>query len=270
MIRRSEGTGSGLSIALAASTHEAPAAIEAARGKGLGLEIALFETATYLDSDSALAPIAALARRKPPVPLSVHGPIYDMNAGSPEPFVRDFTLRAMTAAVRATKALGAARMVIHTGFNPLLPRNVERPWCASAAEALQEVAATARASGVALLLENFFEGSPETMVRLADAVGDGVSFCLDLAHVRLRSRVPFGEWLAALGPRIAEFHLNDCDGKDDLHLALGDGVCEVIPFLEAVAASRHRSAPIVLEMSLERAAKSLAFIDAHGFRPRTA
>jgi sugar phosphate isomerase/epimerase len=270
MIRRSEDKGSGLSFSLAASADEAQGAIEAARAKGLGVEISLFDTVAYLDSPSALVPIAALSRQKPRVPLSAHGPIYDLNAGSPEPAVREFTVRAMTAAVRATQALGAARMVVHTGFNPLLPRNVERPWCASAAEAMQEVAAAARQCDVLLLLENFFEESPETLLRLADAIGDGVGFCLDLAHVRLRSSVPFGEWLKALGSRLAEFHLNDCDGNDDLHLALGEGVCEVIPFLEAVASSSHRSAPVVLEMSLERAAKSLAFIDAHGFRPRTA
>lgn len=265
----------GLPFSLAACAAQAPAAIAAARKRGLGLEIALFETAAYLDSAAALGPIADAARgggaaTGRPVRLSAHGPIYDLNPGSPEPFVRDFTVRAMSAAARAAKALGADRMVIHTGYNPLLPRDVETPWCASAAEALRKVAAAARENGVALLLENTFEESPETLVRLAEAIdpkGDGLGFCFDLAHARLRSERRFPEWLAALGPRIAEFHLNDCDGTDDSHWALGDGVCEVIPFLEAVAGGAHRSTPIVLEMPLDRAERSLEFLAERGFRP---
>jgi len=271
--RRSDGaTVRALSFSLAACPKEAADAFAASRARGgaLGVEIALFETALYLDSADALAPIAALARREPRVALSVHGPIYDLNAGSPEPVVRDFTVRAMTAAARATKALGASSMVVHTGFNPLLPKYVERPWCSSAGEGLAEVAKAARAAGVDLLLENFFDPKPETLLRLADAAGGAVEFCLDLAHVKLRSKAPFREWLAALGSRIAEFHLNDCDGHDDQHLALGDGVCEVVPFLEAVAAGPYASAPIVLEMPLDRAQKSLAWLAERGFVPMNA
>lgn len=273
---RSAG-GRGLTFSLAASLEEAPEAIASARGRGLGLEIALFETAAYLDSPASLEKLGADARggaKSRPVPLSAHGPIYDLNPGSPEPVVRDFTVRAMSAAVRATRTLGADRMVIHSGFNPLLPRECEDPWSESAASALRTVVGAARESGLRLLLENSFEESPETLVRLAEAIdpsgaGD-VGFCFDLAHARLRSNLSFSEWLAALSPRVAEFHLNDCDGKDDLHLALGDGVCEVIPFLETVAGGTLRETPIVLEMPIERAEKSLAYLAARGFRPNGA
>jgi sugar phosphate isomerase/epimerase len=254
------------SLFLAASSEEAPEAISAARARGLGLEVALFETREYLDSAAALAPLRRLASAPAPaVPLSAHGPIYDLNPGSPEPFVRDFTVRAMSASVRAAAAMGASRLVVHTGFNPLLPRCVERPWCASAAEALREIAEAARVAGTRLLVENFFEDEPDTLVRLADAIGGDVGFCFDLAHACLRSRIPFSEWMARLSPRLQEIHLNDCDGHDDAHLALGEGVCEIGPFLEALLAGPHRAIPIVLEMSLDRAAQSLAWLGARGF-----
>ncbi len=264
MTRRTAGD---ITFFLAAAPGEAEPALDAARRSGAGVEFSLFDTRTYIDGPGALAPLRALALRPKAVPLSAHGPIYDLNLGSPEPFVREFTAKATAAALRAAREIGAARMVIHSGFNPLLPRGVEASWCETAAETLRELAPEAKREKVDLLVENFFEEDPSTLVRLADSAPD-VGLCFDLAHARLRSKVPFGEWIEAFGDRVREFHLNDCDGRDDLHWSLGRGVCDVVPFLESIASGPRRDVPVVLEMSIERATTSLAYLAERGFRPR--
>ena len=71
------------------------------------------------------------------------------------------------------------------------------------------------------------ENSPEIIVEVIREVDNPyLRTCLDVAHATLYSKVPFREWLDDFEPYLECCHLNDHDGKHDLHLPLGQGVVD--------------------------------------------
>ncbi len=247
-----------VSIALSTGLAEFRKAADVAERRSLcGIEILLFEPLPWFKSARrSLERIGAWARRRR-LALSTHAPIYDVNAGSPDPVIREYSRRILLAGVEASAALGAVRTVLHTGWNPLLPRAAYAPWLERTSESLESVARIARDRGVRLCLENFFESKPAPLLDVAETLrGSRIGFCFDLSHSEIFSTLSQASWIEALASGLEEVHVNDCDGVDDAHLALGDGRNRLSGFFRLLR-ERAPRVPIVLEMSLARAERSL-------------
>lgn len=87
-----------------------------------------------------------------------------------------------------------------------------------------------------IFMENMFDDAPELLLELAKRMKDEKRFavCLDTAHA-LISGSPLEPWLRELKPYIKHIHINDNDGREDLHLAVGSGT---FPWQEYDAWSR--------------------------------
>ena len=81
--------------------------------------------------------------------------------------------------------------------------------------------------GQMVYLENMFDDAPEMLTELARRMADEPRFgvCLDIAHAKI-SGSPVERWLEALGPYTVHLHINDNDGNEDLHQAVGSGIAD--------------------------------------------
>ena len=80
---------------------------------------------------------------------------------------------------------------------------------------------------LSIYMENMFDDDPDMLRMLSERLIKYPNYgvCLDYAHASL-SRTKIDIWVEALAPYVRHVHINDHDGKHDLHLAVGSGVTD--------------------------------------------
>lgn len=121
------------------------------------------------------------------------------------------------------------------------------------AESLRILGDCAYEHGIRLCIEHFPGRSLPTVQATLDFIEDighpGLNLVLDVGHAQISREDPV-EAIAKAGDRLAYVHLDDNDGVDDLHWALGDGVMtlgELRRTLEALQGSSY-DGPVSLEL----------------------
>lgn len=208
-------------------------AVQTAREFGLGVELAQFCLAENMDKtppDVQASLDAALQ-----VPRRVlHAPFAELCPAAIDPLVRAVTRRRFLQAAALAKRYGAEKMVVHSGFIPLV---YYPEWFAPQSAAfwrafLEEV------DRLTLCVENVMETSPDALRQVAEQVNDPrLRICFDVGHAFCQSG-ELAPWLDALAPYISHVHLHNNHGSFDEHLGLPDGTLDmaaVIRQLEALA-----------------------------------
>ena len=87
---------------------------------GAGIELIRFSIASELDRlDDAIAEVRSTCLSGPDQPhLTLHGPYMDLNPSTWDSEVRQATMKRFSQAHAAARALGAKKLVLHTGFIP--------------------------------------------------------------------------------------------------------------------------------------------------------
>ncbi|GAB5602338.1 hypothetical protein FJNA_08630 [Thermus sp. FJN-A] len=169
--------------------------------------------------------------------LTYHARYLDVYPASPEPRIREASLRLLEEDLVRAARMGAELVNVHAGNIPwtdyppegLSPahealRRAERSLREEALErALEAFARLSRLAldlGVRLALENLpapqeFPRTPGEMARFL-AVPD-LYFCLDLGHAQMAGEPPEA-FRTALGSRLVHVHAHANDGRYDLHL----------------------------------------------------
>ncbi|MFO7768369.1 MAG: sugar phosphate isomerase/epimerase family protein [bacterium] len=250
-------------LLLSVSFEEVEGALETARREGLGIEVTLYDT-HWLMSEGAVEDARAMGERlaREGIPVTAHGPLYDLNPGSLDPTIRSYTRECMLRGVEVTGALGGGKVVYHTFYNPLLPGGVLPGWKELARPVWGEAVSAAKEAGISLCMENSYEPTAEFFQGLLEDLAEGADVCFDPAHVHLYSRDGQSAWVVTLGHRVNHVHLNDNAGSSDDHLALGRGDIPYGSFLEDMCRACGRESTVVLEMTLPRALESLGFLRA--------
>lgn len=208
-------------------------AVQTAREFGLGVELAQFCLAENMDKtppDVQKSLDAALE-----VPRRVlHAPFAELCPAAIDPLVRAVTRRRFLQAAALAKRYGAEKMVVHSGFIPLVyyPEWFAPQSAAFWREFLNDV------DGLTLCVENVMETSPDVLRQIAEQVNDPrLRICFDVGHAFCQSG-DLAPWLDALAPYISHVHLHNNHGSFDEHLALDTGTLDmaaVIRQLEALA-----------------------------------
>ena len=208
-------------------------AVQTAREFGLGVELAQFCLAENMDKtppDVQASLDAALQ-----VPRRVfHAPFAELCPAAIDPLVRAVTRRRFLQAAALAKRYGAEKMVVHSGFIPLVyyPEWFAPQSAAFWREFLNDV------DGLTLCVENVMETSPDALRQIAEQVNDPrLRICFDVGHAFCQSG-DLAPWLDALAPYISHVHLHNNHGSFDEHLGLPDGTLDmaaVIRQLEALA-----------------------------------
>ena len=208
-------------------------AVQTAREFGLGVELAQFCLAENMDKtppDVQASLDAALE-----VPRRVlHAPFAELCPAAIDPLVRAVTRRRFLQAAALAKRYGAEKMVVHSGFIPLVyyPEWFAPQSAAFWREFLNDV------DGLTLCVENVMETSPDALRQVAEQVNDPrLRICFDVGHAFCQSG-ELAPWLDALAPYSSHVHLHNNHGTFDEHLGLPDGTLDmaaVIRQLEALA-----------------------------------
>lgn len=208
-------------------------AVQTAREFGLGVELAQFCLAENMDKtppDVQASLDAALE-----VPRRVlHAPFAELCPAAIDPLVREVAKRRYLQAAALAKRYGAEKMVVHSGFIPLVyyPEWFAPQSAAFWREFLNDV------DGLTLCVENVLETSPDVLRQIAEQVNDPrLRICFDVGHAFCQSG-ELAPWLDALAPYSSHVHLHNNHGTFDEHLGLPDGTLDmaaVIRQLEALA-----------------------------------
>lgn len=243
---------------------------ETARAFGLGLELAQFCTAAFLDPPGAAFPedgflqslqasleqcLAASGR------LVLHGPFNELTPAAIDPLVLEITRRRYRQAMEKAAALGCRKLVLHAGFVPLV---YDASWFISRSVELWTELCREIPAGLTVCLENVMEPVPEMLLKIIERVGsEKLRICLDLGHANTSaSRARPEGWLRACAPYIAHIHLHNNDGIHDLHAPVFEGTMDTRALLRLHQALCPQ-ASVTLELAACRA--SVADLEERGF-----
>lgn len=193
---------------------------------------------------------------------TLHGVFYDIAYTSKDSVFRKRSRELIEQSLCIGEELGVRGVVFHTGlFAGLQTEYYIRQWLEEAGTFWRKTAREHR--GMEIYLENTFEKIPETMKRLAEAVGEegNIKLCLDYAHACI-SPTPAERWIRLLADRIGHMHLNDNDLKDDLHAVPGEGKID-FKKLKLLLEQYQIQTPILLELrGTERQKRALEYMAA--------
>ncbi len=201
---------------------------------------------------------------------TLHGAFFDVTVHSDDPQIRRISQERVRQSMEAAAALGVRGVVFHTGTIPnftdafytdgWLRRNAAF-WRSVSEEFPQQE----------ILLENMFDMRCDLLLALAEELRELPRFgvCLDYAHAAV-----FGgaggapeDWVSKLRPHIRHLHINDNDGRSDLHEAVGGGVTDWAVYDRAVRALENAPSVLVEVRSLEKQRSSLEYMKARRFYP---
>ncbi len=155
---------------------------------------------------------------------TLHGVFFDIcvNSGDPKIFAAsDYRVRQ---SMEVARKMGLKAVVFHTNYivnfrlqsylDTWLEKN-EAYWRKILREFPNQM----------IYMENMFDDAPAMLLALAERMADEPRFavCLDIAHAMI-SGSPLSPWLSGLKPYVRHVHINDNDGREDLHRAIGSGV----------------------------------------------
>ena len=190
---------------------------------GCNLELGTFSYAESLDSNwrSILrGHKRALSTFKGKV--SLHGAFQDICIHSSDSKIAKVSKQRILRNMDIAQALSAKYVIFHANFNPFVYGELYKSnWVARNANFWREVLDNYEAT---VLLENFWEPSPEILNTLLDEVNmPRLRVCLDTGHINAFSKVTFEQWVAKLSKRIPYMHFSDNMGSSDQHLEIGRG-----------------------------------------------
>ena len=197
-------------------------AAETAQAFGLGIELAQFCLAENMENTPPEVQKSLNASLR--VPRRVfHAPFAELCPAAIDPLVRAVTKKRYLQAAALAKRCGASKMVVHSGFIPLV---YYPEWFAPQSatfwrEFLNDV------DGLILCVENVMETSPGALRQIAEQVNDPrLRICLDVGHAFCQSG-ELAPWLDALAPYCSHVHLHNNSGAHDEHRALFDGALDM-------------------------------------------
>lgn len=237
-----------------------------AESLAVGLELHVFSEPGLLTRNGQMAGIVA-AHEKVLAGfqgvLGFHGAFYDMVSASLDPDVVALTRQRYLQNLEVAVRLGGDYVVFHANYmGGLKLANYRVGWHQRQVEFWGAFAEEAARHGIYILLENMWADEPAIIAQVLEEVANPyLKACLDVAHASLFSSRPIDDWIDTLGSFLHVCHLNNTDGKLDLHWALDQGVIDYPKVLDVL---RRLPDPPLMTLELrerETIEASLPFFD---------
>jgi sugar phosphate isomerase/epimerase len=154
---------------------------------------------------------------------TIHAPFMDVWPGAVDEDVRRLSLEHMQKIMELASAWKSFLVVMHFNYDPIYYRQYFQLWLDRAAEFYQVL--LRESGGPLIALENIAEPTPYIALQLVKKIDrPRLIHCFDFGHHNVFARIPFEEWLFYLAPRRhIHFHFHDNSGRNDDHLAIGQG-----------------------------------------------
>ena len=236
-------------VLLSANDRNIEACVQLAQACDLGIEVMAFAFPNLLDGDRQAA-IDKYRKLLVQVPgkLSLHGPFMDMAPGSPDGRINQVCRERYQDAIRIAANLNIHLVVFHANFIGAI-HNIDYRvgWHQRNLEFWGPLADYARQHEITLAVENMWEFDPNIIGDLLKQIDHpNLRACLDVGHAHLFGEVPFEDWLTSLGSLIVHTHMNNNDGKIDIHMGFDHGVLNYHLLLDKI-----RTLPTPPNMVLE-------------------
>lgn len=205
---------------------------------GLGLEIAEYCTAAYLDRPTLEVTSAAARHRRAADRFVFHAPFNELCPAAIDPLAVALTRHRYLQALTAAQGWGSRLVVIHTGF---IPTVYYPEWFVEKSVCFWQDFLPQMPEGMILCLENVMEPSPQIPVDIVRQVNDPrLRLCLDVGHANTElSHTPVEEWAEVCRPYLQHLHLHNNDGGWDLHASLSGGTVPIQSILRTLEDDAH-------------------------------
>jgi len=153
----------------------------------------------------------------------LHGVFFDICLNSADSKIRSISQKRMESSIDIAKQLSCRGVIFHTN---IIPGFETKPyldgWVELNAQYYKKICK--ENPDLDIYVENMFDYKPDMLKRLAKELSDVANFgvCYDVAHGHVHD-VPMEKWIEELKPYIRHLHINDNDGKADLHMTVGEG-----------------------------------------------
>ena len=216
-----------------------------AREYGFGLEIAEFCTAWNIDRRFELTDSRVQESLQGISRSILHAPSNELFPCAIDEKARELAAYRYRQAIDLAKRYGSKKVVIHGGYHPWMYYPV---WYVGQSVAFWKDFLK-EDPGVEIVLENVVETQPDLILEILEGVDDPrLRMCFDVGHINAYSYIPIMDWLETCAPWIGHIHVNNNDGREDLHQGLQDGIIPMKELLQRIE-SLCPEATITLEMT---------------------
>ena len=216
-----------------------------AREYGFGLEIAEYCTAWNIDRRFELTDSRVQESLQGISRSILHAPSNELFHCAIDEKARELAAYRYRQAIDLAKRYGSKKVVIHGGYHPWMYYPV---WYVGQSVAFWKDFLK-EDPGVEIVLENVLETQPDLILEILEGVDDPrLRMCFDVGHINAYSYIPIMDWLETCAPWIGHIHVNNNDGREDLHQGLRDGIIPMKELLQRIE-SLCPEATITLEMT---------------------
>lgn len=232
-----------------------------AKTHGLGLEIAEYCTAENMDT--RFAETDAIVRRKMTAAgrFTFHAAFNELCPAAIDPLVVEITKKRYAQAVKTARDYGIKRMVVHSGYTPLV---YFKSWFTEKSIAFWKEFLREVPEDMTLCYENVMEDAPDMPVEIVREVNDPrFCLCLDVGHANCQiSEVPVEQWVDSFAPWLGHVHLHNNEGGWDIHAPLGEGS---IPMKDIIRRIEEKCSGVTYAIENMYAAQSVEWLQKEGF-----
>ncbi len=250
--------------------------LQLAKEYGVGFEYNEFCFPWTLDNENEMDELIAqykLLKNDLPAYTTTHGAFFDVLVFSDDDHIKKVSEMRVKQSMEAARKMGCKGIVFHGNINPLLIKTAAGPsyeehWLKCTGDFYREICKSYPEINV--YIENMFDRDPDNLVKLGEGLKDVPNFglCFDYAHANI-SPTDTKIWAEKMGPYTKHVHINDNDGENDSHLALGEGSTDWDKFFELQKAYFPNATVLIETSSLENQMKSLEFLAARGILKKT-
>lgn len=207
---------------------------------GCGIEFNQFCISSSLDDDKRPHTVAAMKKEMDkcgitePVRAIVHGPFTEICPQSIDHLAVEMGLLRLNQAYEGTRELGLKRLVVHSGFIPLI---YFKEWHIQQSVKFWKKFMENKPDDFRIYIENVLDDEPESLLHIVEEVNDPrVKLCLDIGHANVVTVPEYSvsDWVMKWGKHIGHFHFHNNDGIADQHGPIMAGTIDMQQILAAV------------------------------------
>jgi sugar phosphate isomerase/epimerase len=184
--------------------------------------------------------------------VSMHGVINDMAYTSGDPLIVEVVKNRFIQSVQAASLHGINSLIFHSSYRTYHGCNeplVE--WYIKTSIDFWKDFESNIPDGMTVLLENFEDENPEVFIQILKGINSPkIRCCFDIGHAYVYSPAPLDKWIRTLEKYIGHVHINDNDGKRDLHLPLGKGNIPLANTINDILNYADEEVPFTLECDI--------------------
>jgi len=197
----------------------------------LGLEIAEYCTAWNMDEYFAQTDAVVREKMKHTEHFVFHACFNELYPSAIDKRAVQLAYdRYLQAADLSYNTYGIRKMVVHSGFVPLI---YYPEWFVERSIEFWKNLLSKLPEDMTLCLENVMENAPDMLMDIVKNVNDPrFKLCFDVGHASaVQQEDGTMDWLKKASPWISHFHIHNNPGGRDLHQPLGDGRIDMKAFL---------------------------------------